>query len=111
MLALLFCSWFLFCTRYRYFIPSLKNVDFRYARELVGLGLNFFLIRIATIVLFMSSSILIAHLFSPREVTVYQVAYKFFQLILVVFMIIVNPLWSAAADAYHRKDYIWIQSS
>ena len=92
-------------------MPSFKYVELKHARELLNLGMNFFLIRIASVVLFMSSSFLIAHLFSPKEVTSYQIAHKYFQIILMCFFIALAPLWSAVTDAYFQNDFKWITNS
>lgn len=39
----------------------------------------------------------------------YNIAYKYIGLIEMAFMIIMTPFWSAATDAYARKDYQWIK--
>lgn len=48
-------------------------------------------------------------MFSPADVTPYQVAYRYFTLLLAIFTIICMPFWNATTDAYARGDIAWIQ--
>lgn len=73
------------------------------------LGIKFFLLQLSGILLFSTSNIIISHYIDPLSVTPYQVAQRYFNIILVLFTIIVVPLWSATTDAYARKDYEWIK--
>ena len=104
-----FC--YTFGKKYPCLRPSIADFDKGKVHSLINLGVKFFIIQIAGIVLFMSSNIIISHLFSPDAVTPYQVAYRLFSLSLVVFMLIVTPFWSATTDAYKRRDYAWIRAS
>ncbi len=80
--------WF-YSHEYKKYAPSLKYVKFSYARELMSLGLKFFIIQIATVVLYETSNLIIAQLFGPAQVTPYNVAYKYFGIIPMVMGI--NP--------------------
>ena len=100
-----------FGIKYPHLRPTISAFNKSKVKSLVNLGVKFFVIQIAGIVLFMSSSLIISHLFSPESVTPYQVAYRLFSLSLVVFMLIITPYWSATTDAYKRGDYAWIRSS
>ena len=44
-------------------------------------------------------------------VTPYQITYRYFSLMLVVFTVICMPFWNATTDAYERGDMQWIQSA
>ena len=50
-------------------------------------------------------------MFSPAEVTPYHVAYRYFNLVLVVFTTICMPFWNATTDAYARNDIQWIRQT
>lgn len=80
-------------------------------KELFSLGVKFFVLQIAGIVLFASTNILISRLFSPELVTPYQVTYRYYSFIVMLFTIIAMPFWSATTDAYAKHDIKWIQSS
>jgi O-antigen/teichoic acid export membrane protein len=77
----------------------------------VGLGVKFFVIQIAAIVLYETANIVISQLFSPAEVTPYNIAYKYFGIISMVFSIIMTPFWTAFTEAWHKKDLSWIQTT
>lgn len=99
-----------FSKSYREFIPTIKYVRFKYAKELTSLGFHFFIIQIAAIVLFSTDNMIITQLYGPSEVTPYNIAYKYFGIILLIFSIVVQPFWSACTDAYHKNDLNWIRN-
>jgi len=91
--------------------PSHKLVNLREAKEVIGIGIQFFIMQISSVVLFMTSNILISNLFSPEMVTPYQITYRYFSILLVVFTVICMPFWNATTDAYHRNDIAWIRNA
>ena len=102
--------WF-YTHEYKKYAPSIKFVKFSYARELMSLGLKFFIIQIATVVLYETSNLIIAQLFGPAQVTPYNVAYKYFGIIPMVMGIIMTPFWSAITEAWVKQDIPWIKST
>jgi O-antigen/teichoic acid export membrane protein len=96
---------------YRRYAPSIKYIRFRFARNLMTLGLKFFIIQVSFVVLYETSIIIIAQLFGPAEVTPYNIAYKYFSVVPMVFGIIMIPFWSAYTEAYVKKDFDWIRAS
>lgn len=111
VLVLAISSIFFYSKDYREFIPSLKKVDFKYTKKLMNLGLRFFIIQIAAIILFTTDNMIITQLFGPSEVTVYNVAHKYFNIVLMTFTIILSPFWSSVTEAYHKNDIKWIKNS
>lgn len=91
--------------------PSIKSIDFLYAKDLVGLGIQFFVIQIAALIIFQTSNILISHFFSPVEVTPYNIAFKYFSIITLAWGIIMAPLWSAFTHAATMQDFLWIKNT
>jgi O-antigen/teichoic acid export membrane protein len=91
--------------------PSLSAVDLRVALSLGNLGLRFFWLQIASVIQFMTANVLISNFFSPAMVTPYQIAYRYFSLVLVAFTVVCMPFWSATTDAYERKDMQWIRQA
>lgn len=98
-----------FYIRYPQYRPSLKCIDRQTSLTLCSQGLKFFVLQIFSVVLFSSVNVIISKLFSPSEVTPYQIAYRYFSLILVVFNTISIPFWNATTDAYNRGDISWIK--
>lgn len=91
--------------------PRPRNVSWAVAKELMTMGVKFFVLQVAGIVLFTSSNVLIQHLFSPEAVTPYQIAYRYFTIVMMIFGIVSAPFWSATTDAYERGDMAWIVTS
>lgn len=88
--------------------PSIKDFDKGCIKSLFGIGLEFFFGQLAGMFLYATSSIIISRLSSPNEVTVYQIAYRYFGIMNILFTVISAPLWSATTDAYVRNDIEWI---
>jgi len=100
-----------FYGRYPKLRPSLGTFNRHAVRSLFTIGVKFFVLQIAGILLFMSSNILISKLFDPSMVTPYQIAYRYFSITMLVFTIISAPYWSATTDAYARGDIAWIRQA
>ena len=96
--------------RYKYLSPSITEFDKKELYPLLSLGIGFFFIQIAGLAMFASSNVIISNILSPAEVTPYQIAYRYFSLVIVAFTIISAPLWTATTDAYTQNDKDWIKS-
>jgi O-antigen/teichoic acid export membrane protein len=101
--------WF-YSHQYKKYAPSFKYVNLKYARDLMTLGVKFFILQVAVIVLYETSNIIISQLFGPAQVTPYNIAYKYFGIISMVFGIVMTPFWSAFTEAWVKKDFVWIKS-
>lgn len=91
--------------------PSLRYFNKQAIGELFNIGIKFFILQIAGVILFASSNALVSRLFSPDMVTPYQVAYRYFSVTMMLFTVIAVPFWSATTDAYVKKDFAWIERS
>jgi O-antigen/teichoic acid export membrane protein len=98
-----------FNRKYGKYIPSLRFVKVKYARELMGLGIQFFFLQMAGIVIFSTSNIIITQLFGPAEVTPFNIAFKYYGVASMAFLMVLTPFWTAYTDAYVKKDVEWIQ--
>jgi len=110
VLVLLFSSIWFYIGKYRPYRPSFKLIDFSKARDLVNLGLKFFLIQIAAVLLYQTNNIIITQLFGPEQVTPYNVSYKYFMVLMMGFSIIITPFWSAFTEAWVKKEMDWIRN-
>jgi O-antigen/teichoic acid export membrane protein len=100
-----------FFFKYPFLRPTWKQVSFKKAKEVMTLGVKFFVLQISGVVLFMSSNILISKLFNPAMVTPYQITYRYFFLLQAIFTVICTPYWNATTDAYERNDMAWIKDA
>lgn len=95
--------------KYKSLRPGFTYIKMTYAKELMGVGFRFFIIQIACLVIFSTSNFLISHFFTPAEVTPYNIAFKYFNVVSMLFAILISPMWSAITDAYKKKEYDWIR--
>ncbi|MFC2128724.1 lipopolysaccharide biosynthesis protein [Bacteroidota bacterium] len=103
-------SFYFYKKKYRHVRPSFKYINFKYFKNLAGLGFKFFIIQIATIVMFSTDNIIISQLYTPTEVAPYSIAYRYFFYAVMFFSIAISPLWSAITEAYSLKDFRWIKN-
>jgi len=101
----------LFRGKFKSIRPKINKIDFSISKSLLGLGFRFFIIQIAGIVQFQTANFLIINSFTPGDVTVYNIAFKYFSAITMVMGIFMTPLWSAVTDAYAKNDIQWIINS
>ncbi len=110
-LILVIASFYFYRNQYIKIAPSIHYIKFEYTKELFNLGFKFFLIQVSMIVLFHSSNVIIAQFFGPAEVTPFNIAFKYFSVVLMVFSIIMNPFWVAFTDAWTLEDINWIKKT
>lgn len=104
-------SLFYYGTSMKSVAPSIKSINTGYIKDLWNLGVKFFIIQVQQIVLYQSTNILISNLSGPESVTQYNIAYKILNVVVMVYTIILTPLWPAFTDAYTKKDYVWMTST
>lgn len=100
-----------FFYKFRELSPSLLYFRKGYLRDLIGLGFEFFLLKIGALLIFATSNVIISRTLSPEEVTPYNIALKYFSITTIAYSIITTPMWSAATEAYVKKDFIWLKKS
>jgi len=108
-LVLIIASIWFFSGKYLRYRPSFSSVDFSKARDLFSIGAKFFLIQIAAILLYQTNNMIITQLFGPAMVTPYNVAFKYFSVLMMGFMIVIGPFWSAFTEAWTKQDLEWIK--
>lgn len=92
--------------------PTLKCFDKDLTKQIVGKGLSFFVIQISScLVIFGAANLFITQYCGPSAVTTYNIAYKFFNLLVIAYTIILAPMWNAYTDAYVKGDMKWIENN
>ena len=100
----------LYSGQYRKIAPNFKLVDKTLLKDIFTLGFKFFILNIQYIVVYQATNILISHVSSPLQVTSYNIAYKYIHTAMMVYLIIVSPLWPAYSDAYAKQDFTWMRN-
>jgi len=111
VVVLIIANIVLFNTKYKIWRPTFKSIDFKLGKSLMNLGLKFFVMGFAWLVVNSTLQFLIQAITNPVEVTNYNAAFRIFSLAINVMGIIVLPYWSAFTDAYTQKDFSWMQKS
>jgi O-antigen/teichoic acid export membrane protein len=109
VLVLLLAQFVLFRTICSAYAPSFRLAKQEYAKDIMGLGVKFFIPNLACIIQYQTTSFLIAHYFDVTQVTAYNIAFKYFSVLQMVFTIVTTPLWSSVTDSYNRGDEEWIK--
>lgn len=92
--------------------PSFCCINLPVAKKIVSKGVGFFLIQVTScLVIFGSANIFISHYCGPEQVTVYNVSFKLFNVLIIIYTILISPLWNAYTDAAVKNDYAWIHRS
>lgn len=94
--------------RYR---PYLKFSKWNYFKDLFSLGVKFFLIKIAMLVIHQTNNMLIASLVSLEGVPQYEAAYKYLSVFMLLFVVLNNQLWPSNIEAYVKGDMKWMKKS
>lgn len=91
--------------------PSIKYISQKHIGDVLGLGLKFLFIQLTAVILFQTNTFIIAHGVNSEAVVHYNIAYKYFGVINMLFSTLTAPVWSATTDAFARKDYKWIEKT
>lgn len=95
---------------HRFLMPRLVFSK-SHMKPLLNLGVQFFIIQLAVLVIYASDKVLISQLIGPSSVAQYEIVFKLFGVITLIYSLISAPLWSAYTDAFHRNDIVWIEQT
>ena len=90
---------------------SFKNFNLEEGRLLFGLGGKFFIINISLLVILSTDNLIISNLLGPSVVTDYFTVQKVFQLLIVVFTVVLSASWGLYSEAIINKDFNWIKGN
>ncbi len=97
--------------KYPYLVPRFKNYRKQELNDVCSVGVKFFFIQIAALILYSTDNMIITQLFGPSYVTPYHTSYTAFGMINGLFAAMMSPLWSKYTVAMECKDYSWIMKS
>ena len=102
---------YLFNSKYKMYRPSFRYIKFSYAKDLINLGGQFFIIQIVYLIIYTTSNMIITQLFGPAKVVTYNISMRYFNVTVTFFNILILPFWSAFTEAYCKHDYPWMKNS
>lgn len=97
--------------KFNFLIPSVKQYHSSELKEICNVGLKFFFIQIAALVLYSTDNMIITRLFGPAQVTPYHTSYVLFGIVNGLFGALISPLWSKYTVAMTQKNYKWIKNT
>lgn len=97
--------------KYQSLTPSFRFYDKSYIKNLLNLGIKFFILQISVLVSFTLSDFLILKYLTPNDVTKYNIVFKFFSIITVISSIICAPMWSSFTKRFVQDDMKWIKQT
>jgi len=100
---------FAFNKNYRKLKPSLKCFNLKISNKLINLGLRFFLIQLSALIILQGSNIIILKFIGAEEVSVFSLVYKYFNVIVTIFTLVLTPYWSFFTDSYAKNNYSQIK--
>jgi len=110
LLVLLGANLYFFNGIFKKYRPAFSKIKFQYAKGLFNLGLVFFIIQIAGIIQYETANIIIAQNFGTADVTSYNIVFKYFGVLNMIYAIFLTPFWSASTEAYLKNDIQWIKN-
>jgi O-antigen/teichoic acid export membrane protein len=108
IIVLVLYSAVLFRNKYSWLKPSMAFVEHKLRKDLLSLGFKFFLLQIISLIIFSTSNFLIAQLFKMESVTVFNIGSRYYGISLMIFTILLTPMWGAFANAWYQGDKEWI---
>jgi len=111
MLVFILASFIAFFGKYSAIRPSLKAFDRTHLRDILSLGGKFFLIQITYIFIYSTDNLIINYFLGAEQVTIFNIAFKYFMFATMATSIILEPYWSAFTNAATNNDEQWIKRS
>lgn len=109
-IVLLLFSVYYFGIRNKTLRPRLKNVKKSLARNIFGLGLEFFVAQFLVLILNQSSNIIITQVLSPAEVTVYFIPLRLFSVFSIIMGLFSTNLLPYFTEAGAKNDVLKMKS-
>lgn len=97
--------------KYAEFVPHFTFFRKDKMNIIGSLGIKFFFLQIAALILYTTDNIIITQLFGPSHVTPYHTAYTAFGVINGLFAAMLAPLWSKYTVAKEQCNYKWIRDT
>ncbi|SEF52813.1 Membrane protein involved in the export of O-antigen and teichoic acid [Bryocella elongata] len=89
--------------------PRVQHLSPEIARGLLSTGLPFFLIRLASVVVFSTDNVIVSHYLGAAQVTPYSVAMRVVMYAQLIPAFVFPSLWAAYAEANARGEFDWIR--
>ena len=106
---LLIATIIVFTTKLKDACPSIHSFSLKYGLKVGGLGGQFFVIQLCLLVISSTNEFLISNLCGAAYVVEYQTYYKVFYMVVTMFSLLTQPMWSAFSQANAVGDFKWMR--
>lgn len=106
---LLLSIWFY--SKNKKLLPQLSSYDKNLLKPILSLGFRFFLLQTTMLIILTTDRFILVQLTNTEEVAKYDILNRYFNILLIVHSLINTPLWAMYTEAYHKKDYKWIEKT
>ena len=93
----------------KYIRPSFNAILFTKPQRFREMNYGFLIIQVCTLIIYATDHVIISNFISGTEVTKYAVTFKYFNIITVIFNLILVPYWASFAEATQLNDRQWIK--
>ena len=94
---------------FNFLIPRKSLYRASELKNICTVGIKFFIIQIAALVLYTTDNMIITQLFGPVYVTPYHTVYAAFGIVNGLFAAMIAPIWSKCTVEKEKGNYIWIK--
>ena len=98
-----------FTGKMRLAVPSYRDFNWQMSQKILRLGMVFFYLIVASLIIHNTNDILIAALFDSSLVVEFQIYNKVFFFVITVANVLLVPLWSAVTKAYAEGNIPWMR--
>ncbi len=85
--------------------PSARFLETRYQKNLLKLGGSFFIIQIAVMIIFTTDNLIVGKIFGYEEVGRYNIAFRYFNIPLMVLAIMLTPYWPIFSEWFVARNF------
>lgn len=111
VLSLLLNSIFLFGIKRPWLRPRVDKIVKSSMQKVSQIGFLFFILQLAGAFAFSSNSLILAQILGPVAVAQYALAAQLFNIPLMIFGMVLSPLWPAYGEAVIKGDAEWIRKT
>ena len=108
-IPLILTTFLIFCFKLNDCKPKIQFYTKKYAKSILGIGMAFFILQFASILIGNTNEFLISHFCESADVVEYQPYYKITNVCITIVGLAMTPVWSAVTKGMAEKEYNWIK--
>jgi O-antigen/teichoic acid export membrane protein len=102
---------YLFFKKYAYKPKLLEKFNFSISKEIFNNGIKFMIIQLFMVIIFFSDPYFIASYCNTKDVSVFDILNRLFQLPLLIIVSGLASFWPFFAQKFHEKQFIWFKNT